>query len=106
MNADDLRAGQESGTRYGHAPLGRTQKLVLHLIAQHSQAPTIRDLSYDWPGLTESAARSAVDRLADRRLIDVAGFAAADNARTYKLTERGRAIELALVDPTSTHEED
>ncbi len=78
--------------------LGRTQQLVLHLIAAHSQAPSIRDLAYDWPSLTESAARSAVNRLGDRRLVDVAGFHAGTNTRTYKLTALGRQVEVELVE--------
>lgn len=75
--------------------LGRTQILVLHLLAQ--DAKSIRTLGYDWPGLTESAARSAVNRLGDRRLVDAVGRDDYDH-RTYGLTDRGREVEAALVD--------
>lgn len=75
------------------ANLGRTQILVLRLLASGSKS--VRHLAYDWPGLTESAARGAVMRLADRALVDVAGWDDY-NGRTYFLTERGRAVEAAL----------
>lgn len=74
--------------------LGRTQRLVLSLLA--SGPKTCAHLAYDWPGLTESAARGAVLRLADRHLVDAAGWKP-DGGRIYKLTERGRAVEAELV---------
>ncbi len=79
--------------------LGRTQGLVLQLLALRDRPPTIRDLATDWPGLTEASVRSAVNRLGDRGLVDVAGFdAIATNARTYTLTADGRRAEMALTD--------
>lgn len=73
--------------------LGRTQILVLRLLASGG-AKSVRHLAYDWPGLSESAARGAVMRLGDRSLVDVAGWDG--ESRTYTLTERGREVELAL----------
>jgi len=74
--------------------LGRTQKLVLRLLACHVRPPTVRDLAMDWPGLTESAVRGAIGRLESRRLVDVAGYDG--EARTYTLTGRGALVERAL----------
>ena len=85
--------------RHDNAPLGNTQLLVLRLLANHEHAPTVEDLAHDWPGLTESAVGSALRRLGRRSLVDVAGITAfRGNARTYKLTEKGRALELAALD--------
>jgi hypothetical protein len=72
--------------------LGRTQVLVLRLLAGGEK--DCRHLEYDWPGLTESAARSAIGRLGDRGLVDVAGWK--EGRRTFCLTSRGRQIEAAL----------
>ena len=85
-------AGCDSSRPVGR--LGRTQILVLRLLASHDQPPTVRRLAEDWPGLTESAVRGALERLGDRRLVDVVGFD--DVARTWKLTARGIEIECAL----------
>lgn len=82
-------------TRRTRRPLGRTQVLVLRLLANHRQAPSARDLAYDWPGLTESAVHGALNRLGDRGLVDLAGFDG--RARTYKLTPRGIEAELELL---------
>lgn len=80
-----------------NAGIGRSQKLVLHLLALGSGEKSVRQLSYDWPDLTESAARGAVMRLGDRSLVDVAGWE--DNRRTYKLTERGWEV-VGEIEPT------
>lgn len=77
------------------APLGRTQKLVLHLLAL--QPKSIRTLAYDWPGLTESAARSAVERLGLRGLVDVTGRHG-EAGRVFTLTAKGAAVERDLID--------
>lgn len=74
-------------------PLGRTQKLVLSLLAGHSKS--IRTLAADWPGLTESSVRSSLTRLARRALVDVAGFDDYER-RTYCLTSRGAEVEASL----------
>lgn len=74
--------------------LGRTQILVLHLLADGPK--TVRTLGYDWPGLTDSAARSAVNRLGDRSLVDATGWDGA--GRMYGLTECGEAVERSIVD--------
>lgn len=79
--------------RRGGVGLGRTQVLVLRLLA--SGPKSVRTLSYDWPDLTESAARSAVNRLGDRGLVDMAGWDRNDG-RTFCLTARGREVEAAL----------
>jgi len=86
--------------RRGGSGLGRTQRLVLRLLAagegySTQGAKSARNLSYDWPGLTESAAYSAVMRLADRGLVDAAGWEH-DGGRTYKLTAKGRGVEAEL----------
>lgn len=78
--------------------LGRTQKLVLHLLA--SQSPcTARELSYHWPSLSESAAMSAVNRLADRGLVDMGpgDWSRGRFARSFVLTRAGAEVERALV---------
>ncbi len=73
--------------------VGRTQRLVLALLANGPKS--VRHLAYDHPALTESAARSAVMRLAVRGLADVAGWDDY-NARTYKLTDNGHELERTL----------
>jgi DNA-binding PadR family transcriptional regulator len=85
------------------ANLGRTQKLVLRLLADRPKS--IQHLGYDWPGLTESAAYSAVMRLADRGLVDVAGWDDYDR-RTYRLTEKGAEVEAGLNVSVETDEEE
>lgn len=78
--------------------LGHTQQLVLHLLASGNKSAD--DLEYDWPGLTESMARGAIARLADRGLVDVAGWTPTRNhgeARTYCLTAEGEKVEQSLV---------
>lgn len=79
----------------GAAGLGRTQRLVLQLLASGDGPKSARHLEYDWPGLTESAARSALDRLGMRGLVDMAGWDRRDG-RTYCLTERGSQVEREL----------
>lgn len=74
-------------------PLGRTQVLVLRLLADGPKSA--QTLGYDWPGLTESSARSAVMRLARRGFTDMAGWNAY-NQRTYCLTEKGAEVERSL----------
>lgn len=88
------RSGESNARRQRRrVGLGRTQKLVLRLLADGSKSA--RHLAYDWPSLTESAARSAVHRLGERSLVDVAGWDSRDG-RTYCLTDRGREVEQAL----------
>lgn len=74
--------------------LGHTQKLVLRLLA--GGAKSAEYLSYDWPGLTASAAYGAIQRLGARGLVDVAGWEDNSNRRTYCLTEKGAEVERAL----------
>jgi predicted ArsR family transcriptional regulator len=83
--------------RRGAVGLGHTQKLVLNLLAITTNQ-SARDLSYNWPSLTESAARSAVARLGDRGLVDMAGWTPTRDARTYCLTAKGQEVADALVD--------
>ena len=73
------------------ARIGRTQKQVLASLSVCRSA-SVRTLSRDWPGLTESSVRSAVMRLGQRSLVDVAGW---DDygCRTYALTDKGALIE-------------
>lgn len=78
--------------------LGRSQKLVLNLLAINAEQ-TVRDLARNWPTLTESSARSAVNRLGDRGLVDFAGWSPYRDARTFSLTDRGRAVADTLVPP-------
>jgi DNA-binding HxlR family transcriptional regulator len=78
--------------------LGRTQVLVLHLLA--GSVKSIDRLAMDWPGLTESSVRGAIGRLYERGLVDVAHYNAY-NARVFMLTERGRAVELGLCEAKS-----
>lgn len=74
-------------------PLGRTQMLVLRLLA--GGAKSAQTLGHDWPGLTASSARSAVMRLGMRGLVDMAGWNDY-NQRTYRLTEKGAEVERSL----------
>lgn len=82
------------GVRYGQN-LGRTQVLVLRLLAAGEYPKSAAKLAYDWPALTESAARSALGRLGDRRLVDAAGFDG--SSRTFALTDAGIALERELL---------
>lgn len=83
--------------------LGRTQRLVLHLLA--FGAKSTRTLAYDMPlWFTPTAMYGAVMRLANRGLVDFAGWDESQD-RTYCLTERGAAVERAL-DPDPELEDD
>lgn len=75
--------------------LGRTQILVLNLLSLHNDL-SASELEYHWPSLTRSSAHSALMRLGDRALVDVANWSP-DKGRTYKLTEAGRAVAAELV---------
>jgi DNA-binding MarR family transcriptional regulator len=81
--------------------LGRTQRLVLQLLALN-QPCSASELARHWygGGLTESAAGSAVSRLADRGLIDLGPgeWTGGRFSRTYVLTERGVAVERQVSD--------
>jgi hypothetical protein len=74
--------------------LGRTQKLVLQLLASAGSS-SARDLEYHWPSLTEASARTAITGLARRGLVDASGWNVR-GGRTYCLTERGASVERAL----------
>lgn len=90
----DSPVGVERKRRDRLKGLGHTQVLVLHLLAD--EAKSIRNLAYDWPDLTESAARGAVERLGLRGLVDAAGRDDYDR-QTFRLTGRGREVERRLV---------
>ena len=93
---DQTHLSRESGLqrrKRGAVGLGRTQRLVLRLLALDTKS--VRNLSYDWPTLTESAAYGAVMRLADRGLVDMAGWEH-EGGRTYCLTAKGREVEASL----------
>lgn len=79
----------------GLESLGRTQVLVLQLLA--GGAKSVRELAYHWPSLTESSARSALERLGDKRLVDVAGFESGTTRRQFCLTARGADVERRLL---------
>lgn len=82
-----------SDSRY----LGRTQILVLRLLATGDYArKSCRALANDWPNLSESAARGAVNRLYERKLVEPVGWN--DRCRIYELTQRGRAVERELAE--------
>lgn len=85
---------RQSSRRRRNSPLGRTQQLVLHLLADRPKS--IRTLAYDWPGLTESCVRSAVDRLAMRGLVDLADRQG-ERGRMFTLTAKGAEIERGLI---------
>lgn len=72
--------------------LGRTQQLVLHLLA--SGGKTVETLAYDWPTLTESSVGNALGRLARRGLVDRQN---PHGAYEWYLTDKGRAVEAELV---------
>jgi predicted ArsR family transcriptional regulator len=86
--------------------LGRTQKLVLHLLASTGEA-SAWDLAYHWPGLTESAAGSAVNRLAGRGLVDLGrgDWSRGRFSRTFVLTSEGRSVESSLLGDWEAEEE-
>jgi DNA-binding PadR family transcriptional regulator len=75
---------------------GYTQRLVMQLLASGDGPKSVRQLSADWPGLTESAAFGALGRLASRGLVDVAGWEDGSSRRTYRLTAKGAAAEREL----------
>jgi DNA-binding MarR family transcriptional regulator len=75
--------------------LGRTQSLVLHLLAC-AGPQTIFDISR-FPGLTESGTRSAVDRLGRLGLVDLADRHH-KSGRVFCLTDKGAAAERALLE--------
>jgi DNA-binding HxlR family transcriptional regulator len=85
--------------------LGRTQKLVLQLLASNGSL-SARELEYHWPTLTESSAYSAVMRLADRGLVDVAGWDQYGRNRSYCLTERGGVAERQVSEVDQLDEDD
>lgn len=84
--------------------LGRTQVLVLQLLA--NGAKTCRTLGYDWPSLTEESARSTVDRLGGRGLVDAVRFEPGSGAREFGLTELGEGVERAVSQLDPLDEED
>lgn len=85
--------------------LGRTQRLVLHLLALQSPC-TSRELSYHWPSLSQSAANSAIERLANRGLVDLGpgDFSRGHFCRSYVLTQRGTEAESLLAKPREDSE--
>lgn len=87
--------------------LGRTQKLVLRILAGNAPC-TARDLSYHWPTLSESAAMSAINRLADRGLVDMGpgDFSRGRFARSFVLTDTGASVEAGLNIPEWEDDED
>ena len=75
--------------------LGRTQRLVLHLLADRPKS--VRTLLLDWwPRMPESSIRSALYSLGRRSLVDAAGWEP-NGGRTYALTDKGREVERELV---------
>jgi predicted DNA-binding transcriptional regulator len=76
--------------------LGRNQIVVLHLLAMNSH--TIAELERSWPGITRSSARSAVDGLAGRGLVDVCDRKSGDMGRRFALTSRGVAAEREMLE--------
>lgn len=65
--------------------LGHTQRAILTSLASGPRSAV--HLAYDWPWITEAGARSAIERLGRRSLVDVAGFDG--QARTFKVTDKG-----------------
>jgi DNA-binding HxlR family transcriptional regulator len=79
-------------SRRSQRPLGRTQVLVMHLLALEPK--TVRTLSNDWPGLTEAIVSGALSRLADRGYVD---RRAPHGFYQRHLTDRGVAAEREMV---------
>jgi ATP-dependent DNA ligase/DNA-binding MarR family transcriptional regulator len=73
--------------------LGRTQVLVLRLLYMDSKS--VRTLSYDGFGLTESSARAALQRLGMRGLVD-REHRQSTRETVYFLTAEGAEVERAL----------
>jgi predicted ArsR family transcriptional regulator len=83
-----------------NTPLGRRQQLVLMLLAENSKS--VEDMVYDhFPGLGESAIRSAISSLERRGMVDV--FTVEPSGRTgrmvrsYSLTRRGHEALNTIV---------
>lgn len=74
------------------AMLGYAQRCVLCSLA--GDECDVRTLSYNWPGLSESSARSAVMSLSKWGLVDAARFE--NRSRLFKLTERGHEYAARL----------
>ena len=87
-------SGAQSGARRRrrNTPLGRTQVLVMHLLALGPK--TVRRLSHDWPGLSEAMVSGALARLADRGYVD---RRAPHGFYQWHLTDRGVAAEREMV---------
>jgi len=72
---------------------GRTQQIVMHLLAGGSKP--ISRIVHDWPGLTESSVRSAIDSLSRRGLVDLADRHH-ERGRVFQLTPKGAEAEKTL----------
>lgn len=72
--------------------LGFAQKCVLCSLA--GDECDVRTLAYNWPGLSESSARSAVMSLSRWGLVDAARFEG--RSRLWTLTDRGREYVAIL----------
>lgn len=84
--------------RKGNRRLGRVQAHVLHVLASRGKSSVV-DRGAFYPLAVEQV-RAAIASLADRGLVDVAGFergSGSREVRTYALTARGRELERSMV---------
>lgn len=79
-------------------PLGRTQKMVLHILAARGDC-TVADIEMQGFGLAASSIRGALHTLGMRGLVDATGFDEShrSRARTFGLTDAGAKAEEALL---------
>lgn len=74
---------------------GRVQEQVLtSLFSGQSATHTVRQLTYDWPGLTESSVYSAINSLHRRGLVDCRRMEGRE--RLWELTDEGAAVVRTL----------
>lgn len=85
-------------TYLGHPAhqLGPVQKHVLLVLS--TRGTCARNDWAAWYPIRPEQTYSAIDGLARRGLVDVAGFATKRNARTFKLTAAGEAVVMFLCD--------
>jgi glycosyltransferase A (GT-A) superfamily protein (DUF2064 family) len=65
--------------------IGFAQRCVLASLAGEDK--DVRTIAYDWPGLTENSARSAINSLARWGFVDAVRFEG--RSRLFGLTQRG-----------------
>jgi predicted ArsR family transcriptional regulator len=78
--------------------LGRTQTAVLHLLASMEHGASAADIAGSGFGISADAARSTLDTLGRRGLVDVRDRRSGDLGRRFALTARGAQVEADLLE--------